>query len=42
MNKLIMLAALMALAMAATPISIVVHEDPYYTDVCLETSGELC
>ena len=33
---------LLSAVVALTPLSIVDHEDPYYWDICLEKTGELC
>lgn len=27
---------------AGTPVSITIPEDPYYFDICLQVTGELC
>ena len=31
-----------SMVIANTPFILVDHTDPYYTDPCLESSGELC
>ena len=42
-TKLFLLLTLLVLhVLSGTPVKIVDHEDPYYTDECLEVSGELC
>ena len=42
MKNILALFYIMAGALALTPLKIVDHEDPYYTDICLKTTGELC
>ena len=41
-SVIIALVVLIMGVFADTPIKLVVHDDPYYTDPCLESSGELC